>query len=298
MHGRDQLRRIERLDDPAGRAGVLAFALAVRPSFRWSASGSACGGTAARRAARGSARCRPAPACSRRAAPGRTPSARARSQRFLAIGGRVTSKPALPSAMRTMSRIDGESSAARMRIMRDASGCGRHEQRCHAEQARRVAQDARIAEPVDLALLRGAVAHEGAQQLHRGSVDALDAADVEGHAALPSSRCRHSDCFSSGRILHVAVAARARSWAATGAARGSSSFDNRSARGRRRALALSPSWYSSELVRAADFTDSSCAIGICAHVCVLVEGHRSHRHLLKVRGPAAAKLLKQFTAEQ
>ena len=88
---------------------------------------------------------------------------------------------------------------------------------------------ARVAEPLDLALLRGPVANEGAQQLHRGSVDALDVADIERHrrasrgtdtarasAPLHPSRCSWWQARSSA--ARAPLVWQPRHLAATGAA--------------------------------------------------------------------------------
>ena len=200
----------------------------------------------------------------------------------------VTSKPAPVSAMRTMSRIEGESSTARMRVMRQLLLHRQRQQRLHAEQARGFADDRRIAEPLRrLRCVRDAVAHEGAQQLHGGSVDALDAADVERHR----SHSRGADTARASARLHLS---RCNWWQARSSAARAPRFgglDNRSD-GRRCALALRLLGTHRALLDG--FHRFLCGIGTCR------SGFRDWRlfHSRSRSAPAAAKLLKQFTAEQ
>ena len=217
VHGRDQLRRIERLDDPAGRARGLAFALAVRASSRSSASGSACGGS---RGSARSARITSKPSRHRHVhvEQHQVECGLCReSQRFFAVRCRCHFEAG--AAERHPHHV-----AHRRRIVcsenahhADAPGGRQAEQRFDAEQARSVAKDARVAEPLDFALVRGTVAHECAQQLHRGSVDALDLADV---AASPARRHRGANTATASTRRHLSRCScwRARSLAASGAA--------------------------------------------------------------------------------
>ena len=199
----------------------------------------------------------------------------------------VTSKPALPSDMRTMSRIDGESSAARMRIMPRLPAAAADEQRFDAEQARSVADDARVAEPLDLALAarrgrartRTAAASWKCRRARRCRRRAL-------HGSA-SSRCRHSDCFSSAASFTLQLAGEHESWAARPPRVGS--LDNRSD-GRCRALSLR--LLGTHRARSRRISQIPLRYRHLRGSCF------SARNIAQAPRPAAAKLLKQFTAEQ
>ena len=162
----------------------------------------------------------------------------------------VTSKPALLSDIRTMSRIDAESSAARMRIMRRPPAAGR--QSIDSTPSSRAASRTTCASPSH-STLRCCAARS------RTNAHSTCIVEVSTRSTLPTSsghrplhrRDARTASASTPRRPSRCSCLQARSWAAS--ARRSGSLDNRSASPRHalpfRLLVLI------RLVRA-DFTDS------------------------------------------